>query len=399
MLTGKLVRVRHHRNRLIPIYLHVDERDWREVATHLLEVYRTLTGRTRSEAEEELRETVGDNPTQVVHQGLAKLLEDRCEFEVDSELPPDELREKVFLAAGAARKAGEQFDRSTILQRVVAETGATVEVLDRGLFADLKSEQRIVRFDDCTVDQLLHRYNAALAQAILLRATKVTIQIYGETPARYRQLFRAIKFHRLICDIEPAGRDAYTLRLDGPLSLFSSTQKYGMQLANFLPTVLQCKKFDLTAIVRWGAQRKEKTFTLDDSQGLKSHTVDYGNYIPKEVELFAESFRRSVSDWELSTEPDVVSLPSGHWTPDFQLVHKTTGKVVRLEVLGFWRRTDADKLYRRLSRELDSPFILAVSEQFNLDEAEDENWGQHIYRFKRTPLPAEIVKLAKSQIR
>jgi predicted nuclease of restriction endonuclease-like RecB superfamily len=398
MLTGKLVRVRHHRNRLIPIYLHVDERDWREVAAHLLEVYRTLPGRSRGEAEDELRETVGDNPTQVVHQGLAKLLEDRCEFEVDSELAPDELREKVFLAAGAVRKSGTPFDRAAVLQHVAAEQGITVEVVDRGLFADLKSEQRIVHFDDCTVDQLLHRYNVALAQAILLRATKVTIQIYGETAARYRQLFRAIKFHRLICEIEPAARDAYTLRLDGPLSLFSSTQKYGVQLANFLPTVLQCKRFDLTAIVRWGAQRKEKTLTLDDSQGLKSHTVDYGNYIPKDVEMFAESFRRSVSDWELSADADVVSLPSGYWTPDFQLVHTPTGKIVRLEILGFWRRTDADKLYRRLSRELDGPFILAVSEQFNLDEAGDENWGSHIYRFKRTPLPAEIVKLAESQI-
>jgi hypothetical protein len=47
---------------------------------------------------------------------------------------------------------------------------------------------------------------------------------------------------------------------------------------------------------------------------------------------------------------------------------------------------------------LNSPFILAVSEQFNLDEAADENWGSHLYRFKRTPLPAEIVKLAEAQV-
>ena len=74
MLTGKLVRVRYSRNRLIPQYLDVTDRDWREAAAHLLEVYRTLPGRTRGEAEEELRETIGDNPTQLVHQGLAKML-------------------------------------------------------------------------------------------------------------------------------------------------------------------------------------------------------------------------------------------------------------------------------------------------------------------------------------
>lgn len=401
MLTGKLVRVRHHRNRLIPVYIHVDERDWREVATHLLEVFRTLPGKTRFEAEEELRETIGDNPTQLVHQGLAKLLEDRCEFEVDSEHTPDELRERVFLVASAARSRSERatLDRRVILDQVASELGTTADVIDRGLFADLKSEQRIVRFDDCTVDQLLHRYNVALVQAILLRATSVTVHIHGEAASRYRQLFRAIKFHRLICDIQPAGPDTYTLRLDGPLSLFSSTQKYGMQLANFLPNLALCKRFELKATLRWGAQRKEKTFELDHTQGLKSHLVDYGDYTAKELQMFADSFHKAAVNWELSADVDVVSLPSGAWVPDFTLIHKATGKVVRVEILGFWRRTDADRLYRRLTKELGGPFILAVSEQFNIDEVADDNWGNHIYRFKRTPLPVEVARLADALVR
>jgi predicted nuclease of restriction endonuclease-like RecB superfamily len=395
MLTGKLVRVRHHRNKLIPKYIHVDEPEWREVAAHLLEVYRGLPGRTRGEVEEEVVESIGDNPTQIVHQGLAKLLEDRCEFEVDSTLAPDELREKAFLAAAAARREG-RFDRTAVLEAVAAETGMPAADVDRGLFADLKSEQRLVKFEDFTIDQLLHRYNVALAQAVLLRSTGVTVRITGESTARYRRLFRAIKFHRLICEIRPTGPEEYTLRLDGPLSLFSSTQKYGMQLANFLPALLQCKRFELTATVRWGAERKEKVFTLNEGEGLKSHTVDYGDYMPKELQMFAESFRKSAPDWEISSEADIVDLPSGYWTPDFQLVHSPTGAIVRLEILGFWRRTDAEKLYRRLAAEHRSPFILAVSDQFNIDETLEESWGSNVYRFKRTPLPAEVARLAEA---
>jgi|SRR5262245_17556458 len=399
MLTGNLVRVRHARNRLVPVYLDVTEREWREVAEHLLELFRTLPGRTRGEVEDEIRETFGDNPTQLVHQGLAKLLEDRCEFEVDSEVDPAELREKVFLAAAEARRGGQPFDRGVILAHVAGETASTPEVVDRGLFADLKSEQRLTKFDDCTVDQLLHRYNVALAQAILFRSTGVTVRVFGETPARYRRLFRAIKFHRLICDIQPDGPDAYQLTLDGPLSLFSATQKYGVQLANFLPTLLQCKRFELTAAVRWGAQRKEKVFTLNDADGLKSHTVDYGDYTPKDLVMFAESFRKSVPSWELVAAAEVVSLPSGFWAPDYQLVHKDSGLVVRLEILGYWRRTDAEKLYRRLVNEHREPFILAVSEQFNIDEKLADDWSTNIYRFKRTPIPGEIAKLAEAQLR
>jgi predicted nuclease of restriction endonuclease-like RecB superfamily len=393
MLTGKLVRVRHNRNKLVPKYIHVDDPEWREVGAHLLEVYRGLAGRTRGEVEEEVVETIGDNPTQLVHQGLAKLLEDRCEFEVDAAFVPEELREKAFLAAAAARAAG-RFDRSSVLEQVAAETGVSIEEVDRGLFADLKSEQRLFKFDDLTVDQLLHRYNVALAQAILLRSTGVTVRITGETTARYRRLFRSVKFHRLICDIRPTGPDEYTLRLDGPLSLFSSTQKYGVQLANFLPALLQCKRFELTATVRWGAERKEKVFTLNEGDGLKSHTVDYGDYVPKELQMFVDSFRKAVQDWEISSEPDIVDLPSGYWIPDFQLVHRKSGAIVRLEILGFWRRGDAEKLYRRLAAEHRSPFILAVSDQFNIDESLEESWGENVYRFKRTPLPGEVVRLA-----
>src|SRR3954468_1849053 len=127
MLTGKLVRVRYSRNRLVPAYLDVTDRNWREVAQLLLEVFRDMTGKTRGEMEEEVRETIGDNPTQIVHQGLAKLLEDRCEFEVDSHLSPDELREKVFLAAAAARRAGPAFDRAAVLTRVAAAADSTPE--------------------------------------------------------------------------------------------------------------------------------------------------------------------------------------------------------------------------------------------------------------------------------
>ena len=39
-----------------------------------------------------------------------------------------------------------------------------------------------------------------------------------------------------------------------------------------------------------------------------------------------------------------------------------------------------------------------MSDQINIDESLTDDWGGHIYRFKRTPLPAEIVKLAEAQL-
>ena len=107
MLTGKLVRVRYARDRILPQYIDPSDSSWREVAERLLELFRAKPG-ARGGLQEEMRETLGSDPSQLVHQGLIKLLEDRCEFEVVSGQPPEQIREAVFRTATAQRrKSGE----------------------------------------------------------------------------------------------------------------------------------------------------------------------------------------------------------------------------------------------------------------------------------------------------
>ena len=45
--------------------------------------------------------------------------------------------------------------------------------------------------------------NVALAQAVVLRSIRMHVTIRNEPPARYRQLLRRVKFHRLVCEMEP----------------------------------------------------------------------------------------------------------------------------------------------------------------------------------------------------
>ena len=400
MLTGKHVRARSVRHRIVPQYLNPNDPQWRDVAERLLELFRSQQGRTRAELEDDIREVLGDQPGHLVHQGLAKLLEDRCEFEVQAgDHPPEAVRECLFRTAAAHRRraaeTGEPFDRAAVLGEVAAELGVPPELLERGMFADLKAEQRLVAFADLTAERLLHRYNEALAQAVLLRATGLEVTVRNETPQRYRQLFRAVKFHRLICEIEPAGEDAYRLRLDGPLSLFSATQRYGLQLALFLPSLLQCRDFDLRATVRWGTQRTGKVFLLSSADGLRSHVPDYGSYVPKELEMFAQQFAKTAPDWEIRTEPAVLPFADWVWVPDYQLVHRDSGACVYLEVLGFWRRLDVEKQLRRLRQDLPGQFLLAVSEQFLTDEKAGDELGAEVYRFKRQPLAEEVARRAR----
>src|SRR6266545_1995315 len=402
MLTGKLVRVRHAKNKLVPLYVNPTDESLLALAEQILLAYRNAAGRTRGEIDDDLKDFTPEGPRGLLPAGLAKLCEDRCEFEVAADHPPDALREAVFQAAATARaaaaKAKQPFDRNAVMEDVAEQLSLTLtaEQIDRSLFADLKDEQRVISFDDITAELLLHRYNVALAQAILLRCTLMEVRVYAETPARFRQLFRAVKFHRLICTIQETPGNSYKLTLDGPLSLFSSTNKYGLQLALFLPTLLHCKAFDLRANIRWGAERKEKTFQLSGLEDkLRSHTPDFGVYTPPELQMFADTFPTKVKGWILDTDPHPILLATGVWVPDFKLTHAKSGKEVFVEVFGFWRKGDIEQHYKNLSKGVPGKFVLCVSEQMRADEADEVTFGNGVYRYKRTPLPEEVARMAE----
>jgi predicted nuclease of restriction endonuclease-like RecB superfamily len=239
----------------------------------------------------------------------------------------------------------------------------------------------------------------ALAQGVLFKAVRVEAVVRGETPARFRQLLRKVKFHRLICDVHREKKDGdYRLILDGPLSLFSATQKYGLQLASFLPSLLLCRRFEMTADLRWGPQRLPRNFTLCSDDGLVSHLTDTGTYVPPELTMFVELFRKKITGWEIQEEAELVPLGDGYWAPDFCLVHSASGQRLYLEVLGFWRRSSLDKHLERLRAQVKTPFLLAVSDQLHVEEEELEGLPAGVIRFRQMPLPEEVIARAEEML-
>lgn len=395
MLTGNLLRVKFHRHIVRPIWLDVHDPQWLTAAEDLIDLYRSARLRTRGEVEDDVREIMEANSAALVVQGLAKLLDGRCEYETVADRPPEEIRDAVFQAAARQRTIapGGRFNRDDVLKPVGESLNLASEKIDELLFADLKDEQRILAFNDISPQQLLERYNVALAQGVLLKSIGVEIKIGGESPARYRQLFRAIRFRRLIATIRESTNNSYIIRLDGPLSLFDATRKYGLQLALFLPSLLHCRAFELKANLRWGAARSEKVFELSAADGLRAHTADFGMFVPKEFDLFATSFRNLADEWTIADDPQPLSLPDGVWVPDFSLTHRPTGTVIYLELFGYWRRVDLQKHHARLTRHLPDRFLLAVSEAFRAD-GENDAVPAGVVHYKRTPSAEAIINAA-----
>ncbi len=90
---------------MVPLYIDREAGRWLEAAESLLLLFREGIGMTRGEIEGEIDALFGGGgkATQV-YRGLAKVLEDRAEFEVVADVPPDVIREKVFTAAADYRR-------------------------------------------------------------------------------------------------------------------------------------------------------------------------------------------------------------------------------------------------------------------------------------------------------
>ena len=402
MLTGTLVRVRFSKQRIIPLFLKRDDPQWLEVAESLLLIFREGVGRTRGEIETEIDELVGEGLATLAHRGLAKILEDRAEFEVVADVPPESLREKIFTAAAEQRKslratgqARAPFRRDAVLGSVAQELGLKPEQVAAAMFADLRDENRLLAFDrSLDAQRLIDRYNVGLAQSVLLRSVHVEAEVRNEKPARYRQLFRQLKFHRLLYRVEGSMKDGFLFHIDGPLSLFSATNKYGLQMALFLPALLLCGDFRLDAELRWGPKRDTRTFHLEAKDGLVSHYADTGTYVPAELAAFVDRFRQVAPNWEISEATDVLELGrEGVWVPDYKFTHKATGTEVHVEVVGFWKKSSLERLLRLLPEHGPARYLLAISDRLKVDEAALGELAGPVLRFKEIPNAVELASL------
>jgi predicted nuclease of restriction endonuclease-like RecB superfamily len=377
VLTTPLIRVRVSRTHVRPQLVDPADDDLLARAQEVLDVFREGLEQhaRRAEVDEGVNDVIGDERDAKLVRGLAKIVLDRCTFGVQAPFDPREVRAQLFAVArevGPLALAPDPLDRptaQTVLQAVAAALDTTPEVLDACMYADLEEEQR---FEACELpldapSALLDRYNVALCQAVLLRATSVRIALEGPTPARARQLLRYVKFHRLI---HVARREGATLvlELDGPASVLKQSTRYGMQLALLLPALaLQECGWSLEAQVLWGPRKARRTLELTRAAGLCSHYADRGAYTPREHTHFQQRFGDDQDGWSLSTRTRPIDLGGqAVILPDFAL--RKDGQTVYLEILGFWRKDDLARRLELLERYGPGNLVLAISKRLRVDK-------------------------------
>ncbi len=363
MLTGDLVRVRVVKKDIVPRYVDPTNKRLRERAATLIALMEKAVqdGANRGQITERIREIEGVDTDHKITKGLAKLLLDKGEWDTVSPIEPIELRHRVFRLAAAegpiARQAGPTGRKTAtdVLATIADELETTPAVLAKALYADLKDQNVLIRCPLPSSEGLLHRYNSALVQAVLLKATQLQLQISETNPKYVRQLMRFLKFYQLMYRFE--SQNGLVLQVDGPQSLLKSSTRYGMQLANFFPAILlQPGPWEMEAEVLWGKKRKfRKRLAVSSSLRIHSHYKDTGTWTSRTETWFTDRWAQHDSEWALQPGEPIDMGGQTIMVPDFTFRHN--GRVGHLEIVGFWRK---GYLEQRL-KHLPDNVILAVS--------------------------------------
>lgn len=339
MLTADLAQSWRRGSSVRPLYIPPEDAGYLQDASHLIKLFSEHEGRARRELDLSLEEYVGTGTDYKILRGLIKLLTDRCSFETASAKDPVEIRRTLFRKACAAHPVTQDDNlRMEVIREAARDLACAPEVLMEGLYADLSENQKLSGFKHLNGVALLNLYNLAQAQALLYHCIEMRLIVETQNPDSYRELFGAIKAYRLIHTIKGSPSTGYEVRLDGPVSLFHRSQKYGVQMAVFLPALLLCKGWRMRAEIAQQSPNNQGSafFELNSSQKrLSSHYLNDPLSENSIIEKFAASWGRIETSWELEPGREVIDLGESAFIPDFVL-HRADGQQFYLEILGFW---------------------------------------------------------------
>ncbi|MDW0282112.1 MAG: DUF790 family protein, partial [Nitrososphaeraceae archaeon] len=367
--------------------------------------------------------------------GLYTLLERRCIFSSWNHaestanigrnysvynLDPFNIRKNLFEESSAQGYALNDHERKEIINSVASKIRISHEAIVREMWADLEENMVLEGFKPIEPEKLISWYNLSLMQTLLFNSTKLEFSVRGGF--NWKRTLRAVKNLGLMYnlyyrqkerpqedqkkasnnepneDINPAnsaiGNSAHAYSnydndvlcsIDGPLSIFKLTDRYGTAIAKLLPSIIVSKEWSIKAlIVRKTATLGKKIYEfmtsgaespdLPSESDIFAFNSNVKNRILEKTsssfsyfdasfdssveQKFASKFEQLSNGWKLIREPDPLIMSNGKgFIPDFAF--EKYGIRVYLEIVGFWTN---DYLVRKIQKITD---IMSLTSSFS----------------------------------
>jgi predicted nuclease of restriction endonuclease-like RecB superfamily len=370
MLTKDLLRLKIVSGCVRPQFIDCSNPELLELAEQLLECYQMNEGESLSleEINAATEMVLRSYRDEKLSRGLNKVILDRCKFSSPDDFDYQASRREVFAASAKALQTMPADAEPETLMKIARASlrRQTCDFIDAGIYSDLPGNENLIRTPALFKREVLERYNCALVQSLLLYSDSLEIIAEDPEPAKMRKMFKYLKFFRLLAKISSVPgcrrfKDAPSklkIVIDGPVSLFENTQKYGLQLACFFPAMLELDKWKLKCTVKY--RDKELKLNLDESSALVSHYRNFSSYVPGEIAMFHRLFKSKVSDWHISGNTPLFQADKHELIfPDLSFTGEN-GVTIHLELFHRWHSTSLLERLEFCDSHPELPLIIGV---------------------------------------
>lgn len=296
--------------------------------------------------------------------GLFTLLERRCIFGRLNSLytiaTPMLIRQKLFEESSKQGLALSDSQRQGIIQQIANQMHVSFDDVETLMWSDKDENLILTQFDTINPKDLILWYNLSLFQTLLFKCAE--LEFYVKGGVYWKEVLRNVKRYGLMYNLEyhsedNADEDSIKCVLEGPLSLFKMTDRYGTSMAKLLPSIVGTPiwKINGSIVKKTDSGQKIYSFELSsDNTGdfLRSRidpeyqndgNAENNDYVfDSSIEAaFAKKFYQHFNQnekfgWKISREPDPLIADGKAMIPDF--LFERFGRKVYFEIVGFWTK-------------------------------------------------------------
>jgi predicted nuclease of restriction endonuclease-like RecB superfamily len=394
MLQSSLIRAKIRKGKIYPVFADINNVRDVELASTMIDRFKSAVknGETKGSIASSVKELEYYYDYRLVR-GFYSLLERQSVFKSKADyhgIDPILLRRKVFEESSKRGFALTEYERGRIMSDIAKAFNINSNMLEELLMSDMDDNLLIIELKPISVDKLIASYNLSLIQTLLFKC--VTFECKVSSGVEWKYLLRDVKRLGLMYMLEYDDNNNnssssssnkkvsnITCIVDGPLSIFKMTEKYGTSIARLIPTIVNARDWYIRAwIVRDSNRARSYEFTLsskdnvmlDKSRDPSTNIYDYNGksitiYDSSTEERFANTFINYDTGWRLVREPEPIVVSNKAFIPDFAF---EKGNIrVYLEIVGFWTKEYIERKLQKI-RELrversDIDIIVAIDKE------------------------------------
>ena len=367
MLSSELLRTRINQGRIMPSFCTADFGNGTDYElAHKLIVFFVNTQKDKQrkgDLQQKIMLLESEYDYKLVR-GFVALLERRSVFgqlkSSSSIATPIFIRQKLFEESAKQGLALSDPQRQDIVQQVANQLHISSETVEDIMWSDRDDNLILTQFDTINAKDLIWWYNLSLFQTLLFKCTQ--LEFYVKGGLYWKQVLRNVKRYGLMYHLEYHSEDdkdddSMKCVLEGPISLFKMTDRYGAAMAKLLPSIVGTPMWKINGSIVKKTEDGQKIYSFelssDDTQEFLRSTVDAtwqknenmknDDYVydSSTEATFAKKFcqyfdQKDKFGWKISREPDPLIADGKAMIPDF--LFERFGRKVYLEIVGFWTK-------------------------------------------------------------